>query len=469
MDTIAAIATAAGRGGIGVIRVSGPSSLEIAKKLTQKKLPIARQAVYREFYECLPEQQINKNQPTSVIIDSGVLIFFQAPHSFTGEDIIEIQIHGSPVTLSTLLQSCITAGARLANAGEFSQRAFLNGKIDLAQAEAIADLIESSSKAVMLGAGNSLRGEFSQKINSLSEQIIKIRALVEAGLDFADEDIEFIDRSQLQEKVKSTLGTLKVLSRQTNNGVILREGINVVIAGAPNVGKSSLLNSLIGEEIAIVTEHPGTTRDTISQTILISGIPFHIIDTAGIRETQNPVERIGINRTLQAIAKADLILHIKCLKNNGELITDDKQTQKIIAESIANKAKSQQIIEIINKIDLQISENNYQFDKSVILISAKNKIGLDELKEKIIAKTGFVIDVENEQNIFIARTRHLIAINECVEHLQKAQMIISNRNNPDEIIAEELRLSHLALQKITGKFLPDDLLGEIFGKFCIGK
>ena len=463
METIAAIATASGVGGIGIIRISGSKAKSIAKKITKKSISKPRVASIRNFYEFCD----NKNYPKPKLIDFGILLYFSAPNSFTGEDIVEMHIHGSPIALSLLLQSCINAGAKLALAGEFTKRAFINDKIDLVQAEAVADLINASSKSAAIGAAASLKGEFSQKINSVSKNIIEIRSLIEVGLDFSDEDLQFIEKKQLIKKINLIEKELIQLSRQTNNGKILNEGIKVAIIGEVNVGKSSLLNALIGEEIVIVTDFPGTTRDAITQTLLIEGIPFHIIDTAGIRSTNNPVEKIGISRTKSAIISADLILHIKCFDREGK-INEDIFTQQLI-NSALNKKKNEndnnRILEVINKCDLLNSQKNCQ-DKKLV-ISAKERIGLEQLKKKIITKSGFTQERQSEQSLFIARSRHLVAINKCLGHIQTAKNLAKYEN--EELIAEELRLAHLALQNITGKYAPDDLLGEIFSNFCIGK
>lgn len=442
-DIIAAIATAPGRGGIGVVRVSGPSLSAFINALPGRVLK--PRLATRIFF---------KDQAGQAI-DEGLALFFPAPHSYTGEDVLELQGHGSPVVLAQLLQRCVELGARLARPGEFTERAYLNGRIDLAQAESVADLIEASNATAAGAALRSLRGEFSQLIQRLSEKTITLRMLVEATLDFPEEDVDFLNAGRAAEQLKVLREQLAQVLGATRQGSLLREGIHVVLVGEPNVGKSSLLNRLAGDDIAIVTDVPGTTRDTLREQIDIDGLPVHIIDTAGLRESGDKVERIGIERTWAAIAKADLVLLLVDATHAGEG---------------GNSAIIQQLpsalprLQVLNKIDLagRAAGLERQHGETRIWLSAKTGEGIDGLKQAIRELAGWQPAGEG---LFTARARHVAALQAAASHLDRAAAHTAEL----ELYAEELRLAHEALGAITGEFTADDLLGEIFSRFCIGK
>lgn len=442
-DIIAAIATAPGRGGIGVVRVSGPSLSAFINVLPGRVLK--PRLATRVFF---------KDQAGQAI-DEGLALFFPAPHSYTGEDVLELQGHGSPVVLAQLLQCCVELGARLARPGEFTERAYLNGRIDLAQAESVADLIEASNATAAGAALRSLRGEFSKLIQRLSEKTITLRMLVEATLDFPEEDVDFLNAGRAAEQLKVLREQLAQVLGATRQGSLLREGIHVVLVGEPNVGKSSLLNRLAGDDIAIVTDVPGTTRDTLREQIDIDGLPVHIIDTAGLRESGDKVERIGIERTWAAIAKADLVLLLVDATHAGEG---------------GNSAIIQQLpsalprLQVLNKIDLagRAAGLEWQHGETRIWLSAKTGEGIDGLKQAIRELAGWQPAGEG---LFTARARHVAALQAAASHLDRAAAHTAEL----ELYAEELRLAHEALGAITGEFTADDLLGEIFSRFCIGK
>lgn len=443
-DNIVAIATANGYAGVGIIRISGFNLDSIISGLCQKTKLTPRYAHYVDLFDAQHE-----------ILDSGIILYFPNPHSFTGEDVIEIQSHGSPVVMNMLVKRCIELGCRLAEAGEFSKRAYLNGKIDLLQAESIADLIHAESEASAKGALKSLKGEFSNHINQINDSLINLRMFVEATLDFPEEDIEFIANAKIKDKLTNIRGQIHQLLHSTKQGVLLNNGANIVIVGQPNVGKSSLLNALANEDVAIVTDIAGTTRDIVKQKIIIDGIPFNIIDTAGIRETNDKVEQIGIERAYQAINNADVCL---VLVDHQHGIS---QTESDIINSITTQMP---IIYVHNKIDLtnQVAKLE-EIDNSIhVHLSAQTKDGLNLLTDKLLSIIGWE---NNQGDTFIARTRHLDAMRITVTHIDNA---FSNWSEL-EILAEELRYAHIALGSITGEFSADDLLGEIFSKFCIGK
>ncbi len=442
-DTIAAIATASGAGGIGVVRVSGHLSQSIAIQVLDH-CPAPRHAAYLPFYDA--NQQL---------IDRGIAIYYQNPHSYTGEDVLELQAHGGTALMQILLARCIELGARQAEPGEFTRRAYLNDKIDLAQAEAVADVINASTIEAARSAMRSLSGEFSNSINQVLAKLINLRMYVEACLDFPEEEIDFITQGKVADKLEAIAAELKLVFAKAKQGSLLREGLHIVLVGQPNVGKSSLMNQLSGEEVAIVTPIAGTTRDSIKNMIQISGLPLNIIDTAGLRDTNDEVEKIGIARTYQALENAQVAL----------LLID-------AAHGISDKEKSilsclpQEIdkIWVHNKIDTT-KETAKIVEKACethIYISAKTGAGVDLLKQHLLNIAGYQ---QNAEGIFMARTRHLEALKQVDAHLQLAQ---KNRHQA-ELIAEELRLAQEALSSITGEFTPDDLLGEIFSKFCIGK
>jgi len=444
---IAAIATAPGRGGIGVVRISGADLSELVRRLFQRDLT-PRHAHYLPFKNVEGE-----------LLDEGIAIYFRAPHSYTGEDVLELQGHGGPAVLRRVLDSCLAAGrdlgVRLAEPGEFTRRAFLNDRMDLAQAEAVADLIEASSVAAARGAMASLSGEFSARVNDLSDRIIHLRMLVEATLDFPEEEIDFLEKYQARPTLDALAGDLSALIAQARQGVILREGLHVVLAGQPNVGKSSLLNALAGDDIAIVTPIAGTTRDKVVQEIHIDGVPLHIVDTAGLRETEDTVESIGIARTWQEIERADVILHLQDATQPGDEL-DAQITARLPART--------PVLKVFNKVDLL--PEPFAAGPGELGISAKRGIGLDALRAELLQIAGWNPGAESP---WLARERHLHALQEAAEHLELAAAHASQDDRVLDLFAEELRLAHDSLSSITGKFTSDDLLGEIFSSFCIGK
>ena len=441
-DTIAAIATAPGRGGIGVVRVSGRELLPLAERLTGKT-PAPRTATLAGFRA--------ENGET---IDTGLLLYFPAPHSFTGDDVLEVHGHGGTVVLNLLLARCLDLGARLAEPGEFTRRAFLNGKLDLAQAEAVIDLIDASTTAAARSAARSLQGEFSNEIRALLDRLVELRMLVEATLDFPDEEIDFLNAADAFGRLDDLLATLARITDRAQQGRLLQSGLQVVLAGQPNVGKSSLLNCLAGDELAIVTPVAGTTRDVVRGTLQIEGIPLHVIDTAGLRDTGDEIERIGIARTWQEIEKADVVL----------LLVDARQGVGEADEAILTRLPAGPArIVVHNKIDLagRHAERHEGRDGVRIHLSARSGEGIDLLRKELLHVAGW----HPTEHVFIARERHLRALAETLGHLQAAQTQVSQL----ELLAEELRMAQKSLGEITGEFSADDLLGEIFGRFCIGK
>jgi len=452
---IVAIATAPGRGGIGVIRVSGKALQPLVQSLFGP--PFAQQIKARHAYF---RPFLDEN---GQLLDEGIVLFFAAPHSYTGEDVLELQGHGGPAVLQRLLKHCLRAGApwglRLAQPGEFTQRAFLNNRLDLAQAEAVADLIDATSEAAARSAMASLRGVFSQHVRTLAENMVQLRMLVEATLDFPEEDITFLQSHQATEQLAALSTQLDTLLRQSQQSMALREGLHVVLAGQPNVGKSSLLNALAGDAVAIVTPVAGTTRDRIIQTIHLDGVALHIIDTAGLRDTQDAVERIGIERTWTEIGKADVILHLQDARN-----PDDALDVEITRQFPPNTP----ILTVRNKSDLldHAIHGISNTDPHTMTISAKTGTGLDALRARLLAMAGII---PGEQSPWLARQRHLQALTEAQEHLRAATKHAAQSDPMLDIYAEELRLAHRALMTITGEVSSDDLLGEIFSRFCIGK
>jgi len=446
-DSIVAIATASGRGGIGIIRVSGALALLIAKAIGGIT-PRPRQAHYLPF--------VDGQQRT---LDEGVLLYFPAPHSFTGEDVLELQAHGGPVLLDMLLRRCLELGARPARPGEFSERAFLNDKLDLAQAEAIADLIEAGSEQAARNALRSLQGEFSRRIHALCEALTRLRIYIEAAIDFPEEEIDFLAEGQVLSQLNALQQALNQVLREASQGVLLREGMTLVIAGKPNAGKSSLLNALAGRDSAIVTDIPGTTRDLLREHIQIDGMPLHIIDTAGLRESSDPVEQIGIKRAVAAISEADLVL----------LVTDASEKQTPGWPTVLGEApKPSRTCIIRNKADLigqipacEIDEN----ESTVITLSAKTGSGLELLREHLKQRMGFM---PSGESTFSARRRHLEALRQGACHLEQGKMQLTQNAAP-ELLAEDLLQAQRALGEITGQISSDELLGRIFSSFCIGK
>ena len=442
-DTIAAIATAAGRGGIGVVRLSGKAVQSIAPILLGK-LPPPRHATLCNFLA-----------DDGSAIDQGIALYFQAPHSFTGEDVLELQGHGGPAVLQVLLQRCLSIGARLAEPGEFTRRAYLNDKLDLAQAESVADLIDAASAEAAKSAMRSLQGEFSRQVRGLVDVVIGLRMLVEATLDFPEEEIDFLEQADALGKLADIRSRLERVLQTARQGSILREGLSVVLIGQPNVGKSSLLNRLAGEEVAIVTDVAGTTRDTIRQAVELDGVPLHIIDTAGLRATLDEVESIGIARTWAAVEKAGVaVLLIDAVR--GAAASD--------GEILAKLPATLPVVRVFNKIDLAqqgprlVREGGH----TDIYLSAKTGAGIELLRDHLLQVAGWQ---PSGEGMFMARERHLRALRAAREHLALA----GQQRNQLELMAEELRLAQESLSLITGEFGADDLLGEIFSRFCIGK
>ena len=443
-STIAAVATAPGRGGVGVVRVSGKNLLPMAQALCGKT-PIPRVATYADFKDVNGEA-----------IDNGLLLFFAAPASFTGEDVIELQGHGGPVVMEMLLNRCLELGARLAEPGEFTKRAFLNDKLDLAQAEGVADLIDASSRTAARLALRSLKGDFSRRIHGLVDDLVTLRMLVEATLDFPEEDIDFLEAADARGKLEDLRRSVDEVLANARQGAILREGMNVVLVGAPNVGKSSLLNALAGDEVAIVTDIAGTTRDAVRERILIDGVPVHIVDTAGLRETDDVVERIGIERSRKAVSEADVAL---VLVDPREGLNEKT---RMILDTLPSDLKR---IEIHSKSDLHTGAA-VAFETgadTVIPLSAKTGAGLDVLRQTLLREVGWQGEGEG---LFLARARHLNALQAAKGELELAALC---GNGQIELLAEHLRLAQVACGEITGEFTADDLLGVIFSRFCIGK
>ncbi|MCL4137685.1 UNVERIFIED_CONTAM: hypothetical protein GTU68_051542, partial [Idotea baltica] len=438
VDTIAAIATPPGKGGVGVIRLSGPRALEIALAITKKELPV-RKTVYAHFKDA--QQQT---------LDTGLAIYFAAPNSFTGEDVVELQGHGGPVIQDLLIKEVVRLGARPARAGEFSERAFLNDKIDLAQAEAIADLIDSSTAEAAKGAMRSLQGEFSEKVNSLLAELIHLRMYVEAAIDFPEEEIDFLADEKVRKSVDALQQNLDKTIKQAGQGRILRNGLRLVLAGKPNAGKSSLLNALTGHEAAIVTNIPGTTRDTVTETIDIDGLPVHIVDTAGLRDSDDTVEKIGIERARKAMELADHVLYI----------IDATEPKEQELPSSADRTSR-----VYNKVDLLDAPLTLSEEHSGIQISATQGKGVNELKDHIKKLAGYSQDGET---VFTARRRHLTALESARESVKRGVQQLQD-HRAGELLADELLQAQNALNEITGAFTADDLLGEIFSGFCIGK
>lgn len=447
---IIAVATAPGRAGVGVIRLSGPDLKPIIKALFNKALP-SRQATL-----------LNLRDASGQLIDQLLAIYFASPASFTGEDVLELQCHGGPQLLGLVMRRCLElgkdSGLVVAEPGEFTLRAYLNNKVDLAQAEAIADLIDAQSEAAALGAARSLQGAFSSDINELIEEITQLRILVESTLDFPEEEIEFLENAQARERLLAVKKKLQTLRDGAKQGKILRDGANMVLVGAPNVGKSSLLNRLAGEEVAIVTPIAGTTRDRVKESVQIEGVPLHIIDTAGLRFTSDEVEAKGIERTWDAIRSADLVVFLTA--PDAPIEADDLRAQ--ILEALPARCP---ILDLINKADL-LDLVKTSTNKDTLLISAKTGQGIEVLRQKILELIGWN---GAQEGSIVARRRHLECIERAAEHIERSEQFAANGNNSLELFAEELSLAQNHLGQITGKLLPDDLLGKIFSQFCIGK
>ncbi len=443
-EVIAAIATPPGRGGIGVVRVSGPHLHAMLRELVQRDVA-PRRATRVDF-----------RGSDDSIIDQGLVLHFPAPHSYTGEDVVELQGHGGPIVLQLLLNRCIELGARVAEPGEFTKRAFLNDKLDLAQAESVADLINASTTEAVRCAMRSLQGEFSRRIESMVQALIELRILVEAALDFPEEELEILENAEVHAKLASVREQLSQIVAASRQGSLLRDGAQVVLAGQPNVGKSSLMNRLAGAEHAIVTAVPGTTRDAIRATVSVRGVPIHIIDTAGLRKPQDEVEKLGISKTWESISQADLVLRVSDATRPESGISDPEFAARMPPGIIE--------LQIVNKIDLTGAQPQHQTagNKDQILLSAKTGAGLDLLETALLGAIGWG---GNGEGVFMARARHLHALQIAAQHLALATTL----GREIELFAEELKLAQRALCSITGEFSADDLLGKIFSQFCLGK
>jgi len=450
-DPIVAIASAPGRGAVGIVRASGRDLAPLVAAVCGRALP-ARHATYLPFVAADGEP-----------IDRGLAIRFPAPHSYTGEEVLELHAHGGPVVLQLLLARCLEAmpGLRLAAPGEFTERAFLNDKLDLAQAEAVADLIDASTEAAARSASRSLAGAFSKEVDALRDALVELRTLVEATLDFPDEEIDVLHGERVQARLLAIEQRLVQVRARARQGALLREGIKVVLAGQPNVGKSSLLNALAGAELAIVTPIAGTTRDKVSQTIQIDGVPLHVIDTAGLRETLgDEVERIGVGRSWEAIGSADLVLFVHDLAREGDARYAAGEAA-VAARLARHAALAPRIVHVHNKADLVPAAANG------LAVSATSGWGLDRLRARLLEAAGW--EAAGGEGVYLARARHLQALDGTRQHLQLARRHAAAADPALELLAEELRLAHRRLGEITGAFSADDLLGEIFGRFCIGK
>jgi len=443
-DTIAAIATPPGRGGVGIVRVSGPRVADIARALTGGALPSPRRAGLHSFRDAA-------GQP----IDQGLLLYFPGPASFTGEDVLELQGHGGPVVMDLLLARVLELGARLARPGEFSERAFLNDRMDLAQAEAVADLIDAASAAAARAAVRSLEGAFSEAVHGLTERLIELRMYVEAAIDFPEEEIDFLADAEVERRLQALNEAFDGLMARARQGSLLREGMTLVIAGRPNAGKSSLLNALAGRDTAIVTDIPGTTRDLLQERIALDGMPLTVIDTAGLRDSSDPVEREGVRRAWQAIAQADAIL----------LVIDDSSGFDAEDQALVERLPQQvPLVRVYNKIDLTGRPPGEQ-DGGVLALSARTGAGLDTLRARLKRCVDYAGETADG---FSARRRHLEALQRARGHFDAGREALQVQR-AGELLAEELRLAQQALAEITGEFTSDDLLGRIFASFCIGK
>lgn len=442
LDTIAAIATAPGRGGVGIVRVSGPDAAAVARR-SLGRLPAPRQAFYGPFLDARGE-----------VIDDGIALYFPGPHSYTGEDVLELQGHGGPVVMDLLLGACLEMGCRMARAGEFTERAFLNDRMDLAQAEAVADLIDAGSAAAVRSARRSLEGGFSRQVDLILSALTELRVFVEADLDFSEEELDLLAEGDIQYRIESLLDQLATLTEQARQGNLLREGAHLVIAGRPNAGKSSLLNRLVDREAAIVTAIPGTTRDVLREHLSLDGLPLHLVDTAGLRESDDPVEQEGIRRAWAEIERADLVLLVvDATQGEGE---EEGEIRRRLPPLLP-------VITVYNKLD-RLTE--LPADASdVLFISAHTGEGISTLREALKSQLHYS---GHPEGLFTARRRHLDALARTRDHVQAAndQLIVTRAT---ELVAEELRLAQEALGEITGRVSADDLLGEIFSSFCIGK
>ncbi|MEM9621703.1 MAG: tRNA uridine-5-carboxymethylaminomethyl(34) synthesis GTPase MnmE [Pseudomonadota bacterium] len=451
-DLIVAVATAPGQGGVGIVRLSGAGALQLGQTLTRRSL-VARQAIYCQFFD----QQDH-------LIDEGLALWFPEQRSFTGEEVVELQAHGSPVVLQLLLDACRELGARLARPGEFSERAFLHGRMDLAQAEAVADLIAASSAAAARSAVRSLRGDFSRDVNVLADDLGGLRVLVEACIDFPEEEVEHLQSAGVAARVEVLLKALRALLQQCGQGRLMNEGVSVALLGAPNVGKSSLLNVLAGEEAAIVTDIPGTTRDLLKVDLVLDGVPVRLVDTAGLRVTEDVVEKLGVARAREQAQQADLIV----------LLLDAGQLEEVREEGVATAVASTRqslhvsdqvpLLAVLNKIDLLEPEQRNARSASYVGVSALHNQGIETLKRAILQQLGR----DDTEVPYTARARHIAALESARTHLHEAADQLA-QGHSSELIAEALRAAHMDLGEIVGTVTPDDLLGRIFSEFCIGK
>jgi tRNA modification GTPase len=461
-DPVIAIATPPGRGAVGIVRLSGPELSPLIVPLCGRPL-LPRQATYLPLRDHAGE-----------VIDRGLAINFPAPHSYTGEHVLELQVHGGPVVLQLLLARCLALAAetddngrprlprlRLARPGEFTERAFLNDKLDLAQAESVADLIDAGTEAAARSAARSLDGAFSSEIRALAERLLDLRVLVEATLDFPEEELDFLERADALGRLEAIRAALAAVRSRARMGALLRDGLKVVLAGQPNVGKSSLLNALAGAELAIVTAVPGTTRDKVSQTIQIDGVPIHVVDTAGLRATDEEVERIGVHRSWAEIAGADAVLMLHDLTRRGD--ADYAAADAAIAAQLGDAAR---VIPVFNKADLQRDDAPLPLPLNALVVSALTGHGLPALRAELLRRAGWQA---GHEGLFMARARHLQALHDSAAHVDAALALAARRDAALDLLAEELRLAHRALGAIVGEVDADQLLGEIFGRFCIGK
>jgi tRNA modification GTPase len=443
-EVIAAIATPPGRGGIGIVRISGPALISFYRAITrsEERDPVARHAHIASFYAA-----------AGTAIDTGLALFFPAPHSFTGEDVVELHGHGGPVVMQMLLQRCLELGVRTAEPGEFTRRAFLNNRIDLAQAESVADLIDAATAAAARSAMRSLSGEFSERVNAMVSELTELRALTEATLDFPEEEMDFLRAASADARVQQVRAALAEVLATARQGALLRDGVRVVITGAPNVGKSSIINKLSKKDVAIVTAIPGTTRDAIRQEIQLEGVPVHIVDTAGLRPTVDEVEQLGIERTKQEAAQADVLMEV--------IDASDQTPANPVVLEVAPGVRR---IRVRNKIDLLAEKPSLERRESgwEVALSAKTGIGVDLLGKAILEAAGWQ---GADEGLFLARERHVHALQAAAGHLERA----AGLSQALELFAEELRQAQVALSEITGAVTPDALLGQIFSRFCIGK
>lgn len=458
-DPVIAITTAPGRGAVGIVRASGRDLKPLVDALFGRALA-PRHATYLPFTDAQGQ-----------VIDRGLALYFPGPHSYTGEDVLELQAHGGPVVLQLLLARCLEAargigmGLRLAEPGEFTERAYLNDKLDLAQAEAVSDLIEASTEAAARSASRSLSGAFSDEVHALRDRLVSLRMLVEATLDFPEEEIDFLQKADALGRLRTIASDVAGVLGRARQGALLREGMQIVLAGQPNVGKSSLLNALAGAELAIVTPIPGTTRDKVSETIQIDGVPVHVIDTAGLREAGDEVERIGIARSWEAIERADAVLFLHDLTRRGEPGYDAAEAQ-IAARLPAPQRDGERVVHVYSKSDLANAQNLPPGAGHHLALSARTGEGLDALRRLLLQLAGWHASPDG---LFIARARHVDALRHTAEHLALALELATSPDPALDLLAEELRLAQTALSQITGEFTSDDLLGEIFSRFCIGK